>query len=283
MGDYLSRLVARSTGALAPVTPRPHSAYEPVAKPLHGVAWREADDSDDMTERRMPVAAPSARAGATAEPYRGPLYAPPIAASIGPAAGPTEAARPPVTGALPSHTADFRGHSPYGLPHTPVMSVASQPAAGSGRNAVPLAGGVASAGAASETQHSQRSASVTPAAATAADREARAAAHARNAADASGRDVQPRHAPEPGVVRRPEPVMPRTAAHADGADGVSRGTGHHTESSVRDDAAPVIHVSIGRIEVRAVSEPARAPTPRVVPRSLLTLDEYVRQRAKGER
>lgn len=282
MGDFLSRLVARSTGASAPVMPRPRSAYEPVANPLQDAARGDADDADDVAVRPMTVASPAVRAAATAEPYRGPLHASPMAARPAPSAGLTGAALPQVTGALQSHIADAHGHLQHDSAQAPVMNTALQPAAGRAHGALLLAGG-GNAGAASESQHALRGAPFTPAAAHVADRAAGAAAHARSTADANGRDAQPRNVP-PAVVRRPEPVMPRPGVHADGAAGASPGAGHHTESSLRDDAAPIIQVSIGRIEVRAVSEPARAPAARrVPPRALLTLDEYVRQRMKGER
>jgi hypothetical protein len=47
----------------------------------------------------------------------------------------------------------------------------------------------------------------------------------------------------------------------------------------------VVKVTIGRVEVRAVTPAAPIP-PRVAtrrPRSALTLDEYLRQRNRGER
>jgi hypothetical protein len=43
---------------------------------------------------------------------------------------------------------------------------------------------------------------------------------------------------------------------------------------------PVIHVSIGRIEVRAIAENQNARKPREAP-PVMGLDEYLRQRARG--
>jgi hypothetical protein len=48
------------------------------------------------------------------------------------------------------------------------------------------------------------------------------------------------------------------------------------------DSRPVIHVTIGRVEVRAV-QPQPAPQRPAPPRPKLTLEEYLRQRDKGER
>jgi hypothetical protein len=46
------------------------------------------------------------------------------------------------------------------------------------------------------------------------------------------------------------------------------------------DAAPVVHVTIGRIEVRVPSPRPAASTPRTAPPPVMSLDDYVRQRAK---
>jgi len=46
--------------------------------------------------------------------------------------------------------------------------------------------------------------------------------------------------------------------------------------------APIIQVSIGRIEVRATPPPAQAPRPRPSAPSAVSLEDYLRQRSKGE-
>jgi hypothetical protein len=48
-----------------------------------------------------------------------------------------------------------------------------------------------------------------------------------------------------------------------------------------DVAPPTIHVTIGRIEVRATPPPPAQPRPRAAAAPILTLDEYLRRRASG--
>ncbi|MEO6194248.1 MAG: hypothetical protein ABIS20_14665 [Thermoanaerobaculia bacterium] len=45
---------------------------------------------------------------------------------------------------------------------------------------------------------------------------------------------------------------------------------------------PVIHVTIGRIEVRATAAPKAPARERPAARPAVDLDEYLRQRSKGE-
>jgi hypothetical protein len=74
---------------------------------------------------------------------------------------------------------------------------------------------------------------------------------------------------------RPEPVAPRRAPAPD-----MRQPG----DVAHDEAAPVIRITIGRIDVRAVSDAPRQPAPRRradPPR--LGIDEYLNQRMRGDR
>ena len=48
-------------------------------------------------------------------------------------------------------------------------------------------------------------------------------------------------------------------------------------------AEPVIHVTIGRIEVRATPAPKAPARERPAARPAVDLEEYLRQRAQGER
>ena len=65
----------------------------------------------------------------------------------------------------------------------------------------------------------------------------------------------------------------------------AEGPGRDTRASHSDDSAnePVIRIHIGRVDVRAVMQPAPAPaTPRGPRRDLVTLDNYVQQRSGGQ-
>ncbi|CAN5908759.1 hypothetical protein BH23GEM7_BH23GEM7_23950 [soil metagenome] len=62
----------------------------------------------------------------------------------------------------------------------------------------------------------------------------------------------------------------------------SSGTG--TDGNGAGEAAPIVRVSIGRIEVRAITEaPPPPPAVRRPAAPRLSLDEYLRERARGER
>ena len=83
----------------------------------------------------------------------------------------------------------------------------------------------------------------------------------------------PVQAVSPGLAV-PPPRRPASAAHHDRRD-------RHEDAAARD-AAPV-HVSIGRIEIRAVAPPpAPARRERAAPQPL-GLDDYLRQRARGDK
>jgi hypothetical protein len=65
------------------------------------------------------------------------------------------------------------------------------------------------------------------------------------------------------------PASPRSATPSEGG-------------SLDGNAAPTIHVTIGRIDVRAVSPPS-APAAAEAPRLRLTLDRFLDQRSGGSR
>ncbi|MEQ1907476.1 MAG: hypothetical protein ABMA15_01550 [Vicinamibacterales bacterium] len=65
----------------------------------------------------------------------------------------------------------------------------------------------------------------------------------------------------------------------------AEGPGRDTQAPHTNDSAnePVIRIHIGRVDVRAVMQPAPAPTaPRGPRRDLVTLDGYVQQRSGGQ-
>jgi hypothetical protein len=112
----------------------------------------------------------------------------------------------------------------------------------------------------------------------------RVARRTQNAADDAGTFRPAREQPSNEVPAiRPssaiEPALPPlapTRAHDTPRSRTSRAAGEQD--------APVIHVRIGRIDVRAVVEtPPTRPQPRRSGRPPLELEEYLRQRNRGER
>lgn len=93
--------------------------------------------------------------------------------------------------------------------------------------------------------------------------------------------VQPRAMPAAPMMRpRLEPVAP-IAAKEPPSDASGRGD----DEAQLPAAAPTIHVSIGRVEVRAVSAPAAGVRPRPASASTpaVSLDDYLRSRDGGRR
>lgn len=72
-------------------------------------------------------------------------------------------------------------------------------------------------------------------------------------------------------------------------DSSGAGTNNHPAAerygqSAEENTAPTVHIRIGRIEVRAVTQPAPQPAPRPVRQQpKLGLDDYLRQRSEGKR
>jgi hypothetical protein len=97
-------------------------------------------------------------------------------------------------------------------------------------------------------------------------------------------EAMPSHSPELSVDPvRPQPTIamdrPRVVAAA-----TPPGPSPDEVAGRFDGTAPVVHVSIGRIEVRAVrEEPPIAPTPPALRRPDLSLDDYLRMRQESAR
>ena len=81
------------------------------------------------------------------------------------------------------------------------------------------------------------------------------------------------------------PRQPSLAGVILGAKNHDRAAGDGSLVDARDEPEPVVRVTIGRIDVRAVVDPPRTPMRARQPRSApaLSLDEYLRQRRQGER
>jgi hypothetical protein len=83
-----------------------------------------------------------------------------------------------------------------------------------------------------------------------------------------------------GAVRSATDSSPRDSVDA----GVAEGTGKNGSQSVAEPAAPVVRVTIGRVEVRAQFPAApSAPAPRRSRALTLSLEDYLKQRSGGRR
>ena len=95
-----------------------------------------------------------------------------------------------------------------------------------------------------------------------------------------GLTIRPRIDPYQGV---PEKLSAVSVAPLSVEEN-SRPVADQYSQSAREAQVPSVHISIGRIEVRAITQPAPQPTPRPTrqqPR--LGLDDYLRQRNEGKR
>ncbi|HEV2862132.1 MAG TPA: hypothetical protein VGX48_14070 [Pyrinomonadaceae bacterium] len=94
---------------------------------------------------------------------------------------------------------------------------------------------------------------------------------------------EPPRSPESGPTQRPRVVEPRLSPLPKVFE--AQPPRASADEAGRDEAAPTIRVTIGRVDVRAVAAPAkearRAPAP--PPRPALTLEDYLRRRGGGSR
>jgi hypothetical protein len=100
------------------------------------------------------------------------------------------------------------------------------------------------------------------------------------AAKPSARRSEVSHVPPPPQLPRSRPIRPQVTAPQ--PDLRSR---RDSQSAAEPAAAPTIHVTIGRVEVRAVVQPAAAARrrPAAASPAVMSLDEYLKQRAGGDR
>jgi hypothetical protein len=97
--------------------------------------------------------------------------------------------------------------------------------------------------------------------------------------------LQPRTAVQPEVRRvevlRPAPAPPEGRPAPLAAPRGEREGGPREAGA--PPPAPQIHVTIGRLEIRAAGQPAPAPRRAREPAAVMSLDDYLRQRASGSK
>jgi len=282
MANFLTRLVERAEGAPPAVLPRRPSKFEPPAggdsaDPLAADVPVEALPSPTTRTPLDPLPVPPA---ATPEPTGGaPRVAPPS-----PGTGDRPAKR--VTGpGEPVLAPGTPGPGAGPVPITDALRVVGAPDLGPspspGTGVLVAPDGLATAGAAGEAPPPVRIPVVSP---------------PSDPPRQNGRDHPSLRAPHQagtsspvetssarGYALRVEAVRPSLLRLKIPSERERHPAGEVAgRRAVGGETPPVIHVSIGRIEVSAVHEPRRA-APRNGPGPLLTLEEYLRQRMRGER
>jgi hypothetical protein len=97
---------------------------------------------------------------------------------------------------------------------------------------------------------------------------------------AAGLTIRPRIDRYRGASENP----PIVSINPSGAGKNNQPAAERYGQSTEENTAPTIHIRIGRIEVRAVTQPAPQPAPRPVRQQpKLGLDDYLRQRSEGKR
>jgi hypothetical protein len=242
MSDFLDRLAARAIGGEAALAPRLPSLFEPLQR---APIMPPADVDEAPPDRRD--AAPAMRA----VPVEAPTSATPASTSARPAAA-------------------------------PVMPIERVAAAGPASPA------------ASAARHASAPLNVSERATTSAvDRPAAPSVSVRPAMPASPLPVQPRQArvapdrqetvrtPASNGVLLPAPApvfaVSLAAPARSGRTVAARAAAARTEGKADAAGEPVVHVSIGRLEVRAAPAAAAPPRRRDGPQPS-SLDDYLRQR-----
>lgn len=245
MSDFLDRLAARAIGSETTLMPRLPSVFEPLQRaPIMPLA----DAGEVPPDRRE--AAPAMHA----MPVEAPTSAAPASTSIQPAAAPVAPVEHVVAAVSPSAAASAAQHAP--APSTvgerASTSAVDRPAAPSvsARPALP----------ATLPPIQPRQTHVAP------DRQETVRTPASNGA------LLPASAP----VFAATLTAPARSEHIVAA----RAAAARTKGKVDAASEPVIHVSIGRLEVRAAPVAAASPRRRDGPQPS-SLDDYLRQRGKA--
>jgi hypothetical protein len=271
MADFLSRLVARSTAPPNAAQPRQRPVYEPVrAEPLD----HTRPDSDEWPGEWLERA--RVRAHETA-PYRNPLEPwrePRAGQAIAPYT-PDDAPAPRATRAAAADQAE--PGRPRGTAENEPRAVAPDSGAARSAQRSGLAQPAAPRGAPEET--------ALPAPAVPAPLPAPAANavlpsdDARRRAPSSG-PLLP--APRPHQPGRISPRISVAEAQVRAGDDAVSSRRNRGAAEAPSASAPMVHINIGRIEVRAVRETEKPAEKRALqPR--LTLEEYQRERRTGKR
>ena len=245
MSDFIDRLAARAIGGDTSLAPRLPSLFEPLAR-----APMPSPDEGEAPARARDAGPAVPPASGIATPPRSPPHAcesmEPRAAGVAPVERPV---LPPPTRATAAAPREPMPPSPY---------VASPARA--------IAADLAGTPAAPERPAATRS--------LALPRLSRVVPARREAASTP--------APNGALLPAPAPVFAATggAPTRPGRIAAARNVVSHAENRAAAAAEPVVHVSIGRLEVRAAPVAAAPPRRREGPQPS-SLDDYLRQRGKA--
>jgi hypothetical protein len=247
VSDFLARLAARAIGGEATLAPRLPSLFEPAP---HAPTLPTVDDGAAATARH--ATAPADDASPAAEPLRPPRALPPMqddALRQTPVAQPATRLPPPAAAPVSDRAMPVTAHAAPPATPTPALPAVA-------RHAAPRPA----------PAHAEP-----PAAAPVLPRQTRIAPSRIEAASPPGGSLLP----------PPTPVFaaPRSAPARDRSDHAATIRPRPAAAANRTPATsePVVHVSIGRLEVRAAPAAATPPRRRVEPRPA-SLDDYLRQR-----
>lgn len=293
MKDFLSQLVARSTAPALAVRPRLPSRFEAASEAAGITAFpsdstqsapSEPTASPARTSRTPPLNGNRQQAPPTpAEPEASiaspsPQTTPPPLKSLAPSRSAVSAAVPPAAPAVHSSKQEAPSSPSPSAAHKPSIANARQNSAATPPPKTPLFQPSFDSGLQSPkspapdlvSEEASPTAAVSAAkprpvfpTTLASETPAVAASGLRSKSQISNLKSQiPRPAARPAIATRPTPATPQTAPAAP--------------------APPVVQITIGRIELRAIVTPA---SPRAVPPPApkLGLDEYLRQRTGGAR
>ena len=316
MPDHLGRLAARALGLERTVRPVAPSLFAP--GPTLGAA---TGDEPFLAEPDGPGGSETDRGivetgnGLGTEPAVtptrstvGPPFPPVTADQSGEPAGPSgrrtvERARPPAQAT--ARTEDDRGPAPTYLAHPPqrsVVAVEDHLAAAEPEPASAADGDIVTAAHAARLERDGRGVSSAPratpqgAAAIGPNQLTRRRSAPRAADDADAVDAAEERGQEAPVAapRRPDPGRRQGAIHPPRAPLVRLETPAASPTPLARRSArpgalahdgapepPVVQVSIGRIEVRAVTPAGPAPPRPSAPAPAMSLDEYLRSRRGG--
>lgn len=264
MGDFLGQLLARSFDQTEVIRPRRTGLFEP-SQPARDLPWPDEEPTDSAAPAPLPAAPPSGRLAL--EPQHMPRSAPP------------EAAAPLRLRPRPETPAS----QPASAPHSKQPSVVNEPpaTAAAALRPPPVQPQPTSPPPREQVRDASRAPTVVeqtllqPVVERITETSRQAATPPRTATPTSPPEMPDARAA--ADVLRPAPQVEASGVVQSPVVRAGRQAATPTPA-----ASPTIHVTIGRVEVRASSpaEPARRTRPQP---PVMSLDEYLEQRGSGGR